>query len=99
MAMSARLMSTSQQAAGDLRDLDLVRAAVDLQHLGVAAELLDLELGHVAVAPEELHRLQADLHRRLCRVELPGRGLADAHRLPGRGLLHLAEPPDPCVPP
>ena len=45
-------------------DLDLVGAGVDLQHLGVAGELLDLVLGHVAVAAEELHRLERDLDRR-----------------------------------
>ena len=52
----------ANRSRGNLRDLDLVGAAVDLQHLGVATELLHLELGHVAVASKQLHRLERDLH-------------------------------------
>ena len=53
----------AEQVLGDVGDLDLVGAGVDLEHLGVAGELLDLELGHVAVAAVELHRLQRHLDR------------------------------------
>src|SRR5438067_13266608 len=47
---SGRSLPRREQAAGDLGDLDLVRAGIDLEDLGVAAQLLDLEFGHVAVA-------------------------------------------------
>ena len=38
-----------------------VGAGIDLQHLGVARELLHLVLGHVAVAAEQLHGFERDL--------------------------------------
>src|SRR6266404_8166143 len=82
-----RIIASRQQRSRDLRDLDLVGAAVDLQDLGVAAELLDLELGHVAVAAVELYRLEADVHRRLRGVELARRRLGEAERLAGGGEL------------
>jgi hypothetical protein len=75
----------------NLRHLDLVRAAVDLQHLGVAAELLDAKLRHVTVAAEELHGLERDLHGCLRRIQLAGRGLGEAHRLASFTHLDLAE--------
>ena len=75
----ARVSARADRARS--RDLDLVGAGVDLQHLGVAGELLDLVLGHVAVAAEELHRLERHLDRRLRRVELHRRRLGEAHRL------------------
>src|SRR5689334_673398 len=80
-----------EETPRDLRYLDLVRPRIDLQHLGVAAELLDLELGHVAVAAEELHGLERDLHRGLRRVELARRGLGEVHLPSGRRHLDLAE--------
>src|SRR5262249_61173719 len=46
--------ASAQQAPRDLTYLDLVGAGVDLEDLGVARELLDLVLGHVPVAAEEL---------------------------------------------
>src|SRR5262249_18269381 len=81
----------AEQAARDLGDLDLVRPAVDLEHLGVAAELLHAELGHVAIAAEELHRFERHLHRGLRRVELARRGLGEGHGLAGLSHLDLAE--------
>ena len=41
-------------------DLDLVGTGVDLQHLRVTSKLLDVELGHVAVAAVQLHGLHLD---------------------------------------
>src|SRR5689334_18108266 len=80
-----------EETPRDLRYLDLVRPRIDLQHLGVAAQLLDLELGHVAVAAEDLHGLERDLDRRLRRVELARRRLGEGHRLPRGGHLDLPE--------
>ena len=73
--------SSPPRASGRSRRLDLVRAGVDLEDLGVPAELLHLELGHVAVAPEQLDGLERDLHGRLGRVELAGGGLGQVHAL------------------
>ena len=53
--------SAAEQVLGDVGDLDLVGAGVDLEDLGVPGELLDLELGHVAVAAVQLD----GLHRHL----------------------------------
>src|SRR5215210_1138372 len=49
----------------DDEPLDLRGPLVDLEQLGVAHELLDRVLLHVAVAAEDLHRVGRDLHRRL----------------------------------
>ena len=88
---AALIVSAREQRARDLRHLDLVGAAVDLEHLRVAAELLDEVLGHVPVAAEELHGLQRDVHRRLGAVELARRGFGEAHGAALRGELDLAE--------
>ena len=64
---------------------------VDLEHLGVARQLLDLVLGHVAVAAEELHGLECDLGGRLRRVELPRRRLGQGQLLARALHLDLAE--------
>src|SRR3954466_8888963 len=48
--------SEPQRAAGDLEH-DLVRAAVDALHAGVAPQARDRVLVHVAVAAEELHAM------------------------------------------
>src|SRR5205809_659604 len=56
--------TSGEERARDLRDLNLVRAAVDLEDLRVARELLDLELGHVAVAAEQLDGFERDFDRR-----------------------------------
>src|SRR6266481_6003862 len=90
-AGNPRRYSPREQRPRDLRHLDLIRPGVDLQHLGVAAELLDLELGHVAVAAEELDGLEGDLHRGLRGVELARRRLGELHRLAGGGHLDQAE--------
>ena len=74
-----------------MRDLDLVGATVDLKHLGVARELLDLVLGHVAVSTEELHGFERHLHRALGAVQLAGRRLREAHGLARTRQLDDAE--------
>ena len=53
----------SEQVLCDVGDLDLVGAGVDLQDLGVAGELFDPVLAHVAVAAEKLHGFERDLGR------------------------------------
>src|SRR5689334_2704021 len=80
-----------EQCPRDLRDLDLVGPAVDLEHLGVPAELLDAVLGHVAVAAEELDGFEADFHRGLRTVELAGARLGQAEAAVPAGELDLLE--------
>src|SRR5947209_18526432 len=48
-------------------DLDLRGAFVDLEDLRVAHQLLDGVLARVAVAAEDLHRVERHLHRRIGR--------------------------------
>ena len=66
-----------QQLAPDHQALDLGRALVDLGRLGVAHQPLDRVVAHEAVAPEHLHRLRGDPHRRLGAAQL-------GHRRPAR---------------
>src|SRR5438067_72086 len=54
-------------------------------------QLLDLVLGHVAVAAEELHGLERDLDRRVRGVELHGRRLGQAGLTPVGQDLDVAE--------
>src|SRR5690554_3182165 len=79
----AAFFGSGEERAGNLRDLNLVGAAVNLEDLRVTAELLDLVFGHIAVAAKELHGLERHIHRRLRRVELPGRSLGEAHLFTG----------------
>ncbi len=48
--------SAAEEIAGDVGDLDLVGAGVDLEYLGIPGQLLNSEFGHVTVPTEELHR-------------------------------------------
>ena len=68
-AVSTIVMGVSslpaEKVTCDVGDLDLVGPGVDLQDLGVAGQLLDLVLGHVAVAAEQLHGLERHLDGRV----------------------------------
>src|SRR5262249_13988136 len=62
---SATLVARHEQLSGDHEPLDLRRALVDLEELGVAHELLDRVLLHVPVAAEDLDGVRRDLHARV----------------------------------
>ena len=68
----------AEQSPCDMGDLDLVGAPVDLEHLGIAGELLDMAVGHVARTTEHLHRVQRNPKCLAGRVELHRRGFGQA---------------------
>src|SRR4051795_5874677 len=98
--------SALPHVAGDDDALDLVRALVDLRDLRVAHHALDGVLGDVAIAAEDLHRLDRHEHRRVGGEELGHRavlaqlrvvavgqraGLVEQLARRGRPRLHLRE--------
>src|SRR3954451_10357103 len=63
-------MPLAPHRPGDDEPLDLVRALVDLRDLRSAHHPLDRILVDVAVAAEDLHRLDRHRHRRVGREQL-----------------------------
>ena len=80
---SQRFPGPGQQAAGDDQPLDLVGALADHHQRGVAVVALDRQLGGVADAAVDAHRLGGQLERGLAGEELGHAGL-DVAAQPGR---------------
>src|SRR5229473_6768558 len=62
--------------SGDHDSLDLVRALVDLQRLGVANVAFEWTARHHTLLPGDLHRVQCNLHRGVGGVQLRHRRFA-----------------------
>ena len=90
MRVLAPASASARELPRDDQALDLARALVDLQELGVAHQLLDRVVPDVAVAAEDLDRVDGRLHGAVRAVDLGVAGhdrIADAGvQVPG-GLL------------
>src|SRR5689334_6202450 len=67
-------LACAKQVSGDDDALDLRRALVDLQQLGVTHQLFDRKLLGVAIAAEDLNGVCGHPHRRVRAVGLGERG-------------------------
>src|SRR6476619_975508 len=81
----------AQHLAGDHESLDLLRSLVDLRDLRVAHEALDRVLLDVAVAAEDLHRVDRHRHGDVPALELRHRRGLRELRVVGAVVDHAPE--------